>query len=73
MCVNVFCSVAEFLIEHLVRSRETEAFESPDSAFCFWHKTEEVYRQTCGETELLHALWENALLVLLRLLTEETF
>ena len=72
LCIYVFCGVAEFLVEHLVRSGETEGLKTPDAAFCLWHETEEVHWQTCGETELLHALWENALLVLLGLLTEES-
>ena len=71
LLVNILTGEAELLVEHLVRSRETEALETPYGTIGTY-QTLEVYRQTCGETELLNASRQNALLILLRLAAEQT-
>jgi hypothetical protein len=70
LLVNILSGETEFLVEHLVRSRETEALESPNSTVGTY-KTFEVDRQTCGQTELLLASGEHALLILLALAAEQ--
>lgn len=32
LLIYVFCGVSQFLVEHLVRCRETKGFQSPDTA-----------------------------------------
>ena len=71
LIVHILASEAELLVEHLVRSRETEALETPNSTIGTY-QTFKVYRQTSGETELLLTSGQNALLILLRLAAEQT-
>ena len=69
--VNILSGVAEFLVEHLVGSREAEALETPD-ATVGTYETLEGDGQTGGHAELLLATWQHALLILLRLAAEES-
>ena len=71
MIVNILTCVTEFLVENLVRSRETEAWHTPNLTVGTY-KTFECYRQTCCKTEYLAACWKDALLILLALVAEET-
>ena len=63
---------SKFLIKHLVRSRETEAFESEHLSVAS-HESLEVYRKTCSETEDLGSIRKDALLIFLRLCAEKSF
>ena len=71
MLINILASEAELLVKHLVRSRETKALESPYGTVGTY-QTLKVDGQTGGETELLLATGQNALLILLRLAAEQT-
>ena len=71
LLIYILTSVAKFLVEHLVRSRETEALETPDATICTY-KSFESNRQSGCHTELLLACWQNALLILLRLAAEKS-
>ena len=66
LIIYILSGVAEFLVEHLVGSRETKAFETPNTTVSAY-KTFERYRQTSSHAELLLATWQHALLILLRL------
>ena len=72
LVVDVLGGEAEFLVEDLVRSGETEALKTPDSAILA-DEAFECARQTCGHTETLDAFRENFVLVFLGLLAEEPF
>ena len=72
MLVNVLGGEAEFFVEDLVRSGETEALETPDSAV-FANETFERARQAGCHTETFDTLRQHLVLIFLILLTEETF
>ena len=69
LLIDVLASEAKLLVKHLVRSRESEALETPDGAVGTYQAFE-VDGQTGGETELLRASGQDSLLVLLRLAAE---
>jgi hypothetical protein len=71
LVIYVLGCEAELFVEHLVRSRETEAFESEYLSVAAY-KALEVDWKTCCETEDLGTVWKDALLVLDRLVAEES-
>ena len=71
LLIDVLTGEAELFVEHLVRSRETEALETPNGPVCTYQAFE-VDGQTSGETELLLACRQHALLILLRLAAEQS-
>ena len=71
MLVHVFTGEAKLLVEHLVRSREAEALETPYGTVGTY-QTFEVHGQTSSQTELLLTCGQNALLIFLRLAAEQT-
>ena len=71
LVVDVLTGESELLVEHLVGSRETEALESPDGTVGTYQAFE-VDGQTGGQSELLLACGQHALLVLLRLRAEKS-
>lgn len=64
LVIYILSCETEFLIEYLVRSRESEAFKSEYLTVAAY-KTLKRYRKTCSETEDLCSLRKYALLVLL--------
>ena len=72
MVVHVQCREAEFLIEHLVGSRETEAFQAEHLAVGTY-QTLEVDGQTGGEAEYLGTGGQNLFLISRALAAEQAF
>ena len=73
MLIHVLCRVAKFLVEHLVGSREAEAFETPYLALGSGtdEETLQVDRKTSGHTEDLSTCGHYALLISQRLVAED--
>ena len=71
LLVDILARVAQLLVEHLVGSREAEALQTPYAAVGTYEALE-VDGQTGGQTELLLAGGQHALLILLRLRAEQT-
>ena len=70
--VYVFGCVSEFLIQHLVRSSETEALHTEYLSVCA-DKTFKCDRQTSRHTEYLGSSRKYAFLILLALAAEQAF
>ena len=71
MIVDVLAGVAEFLVEHFVGRRETEALKTPDASVGA-DEALEGDGESGGEAELLLACGQNALLIVSGLRAEET-
>ena len=72
MVVHVLRREAEFFIKHLVRSRETEAFQAEHLAVGTY-QTLEVDGQTGGEAEYLGTGRQNLFLIARALTAEQAF
>ena len=71
LIVNILCGKSEFLVKHLVRSRETETFQTEHLSVAS-NESLKVYRKACCKTEDLCPLRKYALLIFLALIAEET-
>ena len=72
LVIDVLGGEAEFFVEDLVRSGETEGVESPDGTV-FAHEGFECARQAGCHTEAFDAFRQDGVLVVFRLLAKETF
>lgn len=72
LIIYVLGCETELFVKHLVWGRETEALESEHLSVAS-NEALKIYRKACSETEDLCSVRKDALLVLSRLVAEESF